>query len=74
MVNQIRINAKQTRTESYKYVLKYQLKLVMKLANQSKWFWINALKFLQITVHQESIHSASIFPHFVMLQPYSKID
>ncbi len=44
MVNQIIINAKQTKTESYKYVLKYQLKLVMKLANQSKWFWINALK------------------------------
>ncbi len=26
------------------------------------------------TVHLESIHSASLFPHFVMLQPYSKID
>ena len=26
------------------------------------------------TVHPESIHSASLFPHFVMLQPYSKMD
>ncbi len=34
MVNQIRINAKQAKTESNKYVLKYQLKL----ANQSKCF------------------------------------
>ena len=28
----------------------------------------------QLTVHPESIHSASLFPHFVLLQPYSKID
>jgi len=26
------------------------------------------------TVHPESIHSASLFPHFVTLQPYSKMD
>ena len=26
------------------------------------------------TVHPESIHSASLFPHFVMVQPYSKMD
>jgi len=26
------------------------------------------------TVHMESIHSASLFPHFVVLQPYSKMD
>ena len=26
------------------------------------------------TVHTESIHSASLFPHCVMLEPYSKMD
>lgn len=26
------------------------------------------------TVHQESIHSASLIPYYVMLQPYSKMD
>ncbi len=26
------------------------------------------------TVHPESFHRASLFPHFVMLQPYSKMD
>ena len=26
------------------------------------------------TVHPESIHSASLFLHLVMLQPYSKMD
>ena len=28
----------------------------------------------QITVHSESIQTPSLFPHFVTLQPYSKID
>jgi len=25
-------------------------------------------------MHPETIHSSSLFPHFVMLQPYSKMD
>ena len=32
------------------------------------------LKFKYTTVHPESIHSALLFPHFVMLQPYSTME
>jgi len=35
---------------------------------------IIVLSFSFCTVHPESIHSASLFPHVVMLQPYSKMD
>ncbi len=33
-----------------------------------------SLKVNKYTVHLESIHSASLFPYFVMLQSYSKMD
>lgn len=29
--------------------------------------------YVKDTVHPESIYSASLFPHLVMLQPYSKV-
>ncbi len=33
-----------------------------------------SVSLLLYTVHPESIHSASLFPHFVMLYPYSKMN
>ena len=32
------------------------------------------IQILLSQVHSESIHTPSLFPHFVTLQPYSKMD